>query len=64
VACILFVLVHGLGESEFIYDSSFACCLFTALYTSLVLKGACDRRSPVLARHPTQVALSTGLVTS
>ncbi len=37
VACILFILVHGLGESEFIYDSSFACSLFTALFTSLAV---------------------------
>jgi O-antigen ligase len=44
VACILFVLVHGLGESEFIFDSSFACCVFTALYTSLALRKGSSRK--------------------
>ncbi len=39
IACVLFILVHGFGESEFIFDSSFACVLFTVLYTSLALEG-------------------------
>ena len=64
VACLLFILVHGTGESEFIYDSSFACCLFTALYTSLVLNGARVQRSPVPVRLPNQGTLSTALVTT
>lgn len=48
VACILFILVHGLGESEFIFDSSFACSLFTALYASLAV-GREDEQSSVAA---------------
>jgi len=62
VACILFILVHGGGESEFIYDSSFACCLFTALYTSLALRTVRERRSPARNRFQNQGALSTEFV--
>jgi len=63
VACLLFILVHGTGESEFIYDSSFACCLFTMLYTSLALRTARERRSPAQSRLKNQGTLSTALVT-
>jgi O-antigen ligase len=48
IACILFVLVHGFGESEFIFDASFACCLFTALYTSLAVRRVGLMRKAVL----------------
>jgi O-antigen ligase len=54
IACILFVLVHGFGESEFIFDASFACCLFTALYTSLAVRRVGLMRKAVLI--PTQRA--------
>lgn len=50
VACILFILVHGLGESEFIFDSSFACSLFTALFTSLALGRKEEQSSEVAVR--------------
>jgi O-antigen ligase len=47
VACICFILIHGIGESEFIYDASFASCLFSAVFTSLVLDRARARSSSV-----------------
>jgi len=64
IACLMFILIHGLGESEFIYDSSFACCIFTAVYTSLALRSARRRRSPVLVRLSSQGTLTAGLVPS
>jgi len=57
IACIFFILVHGLAESEFIYDSSFACCMFSVLYTSLAVRQRSAHKSVLPER-----ALASGVL--
>lgn len=61
-ACFCFILVHGIGESEFIYDASFASCLFTAVFTSLALRRAHERSKAVTAPHPYPGAIPLAFV--
>ena len=58
-----FLLVHGLGESEFIYDASLACCLFTAMYTSLSYSGHRVTSHAVEQHNLEQPRFSAGLDT-
>ena len=64
VVCLMFILFHGIGESEFICDASFATCLFTALYTSLAIESPHVGSGTVHASTwgPDQTALPAPLV--